>query len=168
VFTVIALRNAQQGPMGVPELGLIKGHCKIAAANISRTADTIILSYDKEVTFDSWYLVTSRDDKELDPVVYEVHSSVDGTKWHHVASSANQFKCADTQSATRSPKSTQSISQEAMTSNREAERIFSFVDMSCLFPYYMITTGLVVYGSSLAIAIAITFVMEFMGLTSQT
>ena len=96
-------------------------------------------------------------------MVYEVHSSVDGTKWHRVASSANQFKCADTQAATRSPKSTQSISQEAMPSEREAERIFSFVDMSCLFPYYMMTAGAAVYGVSFIIASVLAVTEKWQG-----
>jgi hypothetical protein len=92
--------------------------------------------------------------------------TVNGTKWEHVASSAHQFKCADRRAATSRSNSVQSISQEAMPSEREAERIFSFVDMSCLFPYYMITAGAAVYGSSFVIASVLAVTEKWQGVVN--
>ena len=98
-FTRVAQRNpdAGSGTLHLQSFGLLRGECSVAGqsnASLTVAANTAMVAFDTPVEgFDGWYFETSTEDASLDPIVYLVEGSADGTSWKPFFSSLQADEC---------------------------------------------------------------------------
>ena len=154
-FRAVALRTGAKewdAPV-TPQFGLLMGDCKLdlSGANVTNTRDSSTLHFATEVEFDGWWMLTGAGDPQLDPVVFDIQSSLDDSTWNHVAAPWNGDRCMGHASASTLAQHDVSLVHQyskVVPEERKAEMIFSFTSMSCLWPYYVLCLAYFVLGVS--------------------
>jgi len=102
-FTALALSDKSEiKSPGVFAIGLTRGGCHVfdtSVANpgmkVNATRSSITMTFPDPVPFDGWFLITSANTTDLDPVIFALDASEDGKVWNRVASSLRRDKCGN-------------------------------------------------------------------------
>jgi hypothetical protein len=141
------------------DFGLMSAGCKLnhsSIANVSQTATrtTSTINFQSAVEFDGWFWKSATGDANR--MTYEVHSSTDGSTWELLDSSQKDGGRACSVTNKILGKSQQSLEwrtrQDSEQEEQDPAKIFSFVSLSCLWPYYTIVLGHLLMGIVLMIA----------------
>ena len=153
-FTALALRNKGkiESP-GIFAFGLTRDACHLFDSSLaapglmtsSQTASSITMSFTHSVTFDGWFLATSENSTDLDPVIYTVEISSDGNVWQRFASSLRRDRCGkrnelgDPQRGTHLNLLQSPGPHAPVTLDRVTEMEFHFTVLDCLWPFTVIS-----------------------------
>jgi len=145
-FTTLQLRNGQRSSIthhGLAKFGVLRRTCEVAQPhNVSHHAASAVLAFSKPVTFDGWWLETRHADAALDPVMYVLEYSNNGTEWRLFASSRMGDVCGYRGAQqTRSYVTEYLLSQDSVrvpTTQRGVKEAFTFESSACLLPTYLI------------------------------
>jgi hypothetical protein len=96
-FTTLQLRNGQRSSIthhGLAKVGVLRRGCELVQTHtVSHDAASATLAFSKPVTFDGWWLETRQAEAALDPVIYVLEYSDNGTDWRVFASSRRGDVC---------------------------------------------------------------------------
>jgi hypothetical protein len=145
-FTTLQLRNGQRSSIthhGLAKFGVLRRACEVAQPhNVSHHAASATLAFSKPVTFDGWWLETRRTEAALDPVMYVLEYSDNGTEWRVFASSRMGDVCGYRGAQqTRSHVTEYLLSQDSVrepTTQRGVKEAFTFESSACLLPSHLI------------------------------
>jgi hypothetical protein len=171
-FTGVAQRDPTapnlDGTLNMPSFGLLRGACKITAnpvANSTANANAAIVSFSHPVEdFDGWYFVTSTRDAALDPQVYLLEGSSDGTSWWPMYSSLKKDDCG---CARRSQRPVHGLTQmgphQDYPRSRLSEERVDLNRQECAAPMLVWAVSNVIAAFGLVLAPAMQTVTERMG-----
>jgi len=167
-FRAVALRTGEThwDAQVIPKFGLLMGDCKLdlSGANVTNTGDSSTLHFAMEIEFDGWWMLTGAGDPQLDPVVFDIQSSLHDSTWNHVAAPWKGDRCMGHTSASMFAQHDVSLMRQyskVVPEERKAEKIFSFASMSCLWPYYVMCLAYFVLGVSFLLAPFVAIVLKW-------
>jgi hypothetical protein len=145
-FTTLQLRNGQRSSIthhGLAKFGVLHLTCKVAQPhNVSHHAASATLAFSKPVTFDGWWLETRHAEAALDPVMYVIEYSDNGTEWRVFASSHKGDVCGYRGAQqTKAYVTEYLLSQDSIrepTTQRGVTEAFTFESSACLLPTHLI------------------------------
>jgi hypothetical protein len=145
-FTTLQLRNGQRSSIthhGLAKFGVLRRTCEVSQPhNVSLHAASAKLAFSKPVTFDGWWLETRHAEAALDPVMYVLEYSDNGTEWRLFASSRMGDVCGYRGAQqTRSYVTEYLLSQDSVrepTTQRGVKEAFTFESSACLLPTHLI------------------------------
>ena len=70
----------------VHDFGALQNNCKVKSdrASYEYSQNSIVLRFEREITFDGWYFVTNNLSIEADPIDFRLETSMDGDRWDEV------------------------------------------------------------------------------------
>ena len=147
-FTTLQLRNGQRSSIthhGLAKFGVLRRTCKIVQPhNVSHHAASATLAFSKPMTFDGWWLETRHAEAALDPVIYVLEYSDNGTDWRVFSSSRMGDVCgyrgAQQPTAVKEFLQSQDSVREP-TTQRGVTEAFTFESSACLLPAYLIQSA---------------------------
>jgi hypothetical protein len=166
-FRVAALRDRSVTSIsspGIASFGLKRGSCilydsshDIKDVRVSYTETSITLAFETPVSFDGYYLVSGEGQIQLDPAVFTLQISDDGSIWSRASSSLRRDACGcrnEDYTETDTPPYDLLASDEHIdfTEGRMSEMHISFVSPECLLPHHLIAQAQTLTGVSLALA----------------
>jgi hypothetical protein len=145
-FTTLQLRNGQRSNIthhGLAKFGVLRRTCKIAQPhNVSHHAASATLAFSKPMTFDGWWLETRHAEAALDPVMYVLEYSDNGTDWRVFSSSRKGDVCGYRgEQQTKAYVTEYLLPQDSVrepTTQRGVTEAFTFESSACLLPTHLI------------------------------
>ena len=176
-FTAFELRKGtgnEKVKHGLTDFGPLWHGVKVSGGPLlDPNSSQAVISFDKDVNYNGWYMVTSGESSDLDPSLYTLEASPNGEDWLLVASSWNPCGCgfAEGLESYRAGEtvladiaSFKTRPQVALPEARGAEKRVTFTTFACLWPYYLFAAAEGVKGLTLVMAAVLAVVSTRPGL----
>ena len=176
-FTAFELRKGTGNDNikhGLTDFGPLCNGVKVSGgALIDPNSSQAVISFDEDVTYNGWYMVTSGESSDFDPSLYTLEASPNGQDWLLVASSWNSCGCGFAEglesyragnTVLADIESFKTWPQVALPEARGAEKRVSFTTFACLWPYYLMAAAEGVKGLTLVMAAVLAVVSTRQGL----
>lgn len=177
-FRVAALRDrtiTSISSPGIAAFGLMRGSCLLYDSSrdskdvrVEKTETSITMAFETPVTFDEFYVVSGEGEIQLDPAVFMLQISDDGSTWRRASSSLRQDACGcrnderrETEAAANTPPYDLLASDDHIDfpELRVSELRISFVSPECLLPHHLIEEAQKTNGVALTFAPIIALLM---------